>query len=116
ADPDDLGVAPQLLAQHAQAAIDPLADGLGLQRGFALRRERRPLGLLPGAVGLPIRDQVLRHVWISPRGAPASRTPSGRGTPRRVSCRREDPATPPGDIARRTPAARDAAAPRTCCR
>src|SRR5438128_1256531 len=39
-DPDRLTVAPQLLAQHAHAALDALLDGVRLHRGLALRRER----------------------------------------------------------------------------
>src|SRR4030095_10151784 len=38
-----------------------LADRARLERGFALRGERRPVGLLPRALDLPVRDQVLVH-------------------------------------------------------
>ena len=67
-DPDRLTVAPQLLAQHAHAALDALLDGVRLQRGLALRRERRPLGLLSRALDLPVRDQIFRHVSLRLRG------------------------------------------------
>src|SRR3954469_11867889 len=61
ADPDHLAIAPQLLAEHAHALVHPFADGLGLERGLALRGEGRPVRLLAGALDLAIRDQVLRH-------------------------------------------------------
>src|SRR5439155_1286961 len=65
ADPDHLAVAPQLLTEHAHAALDALLDGVRLQRGLALRGERRPLGLLSSTLDLPVRDQVFRHGGIS---------------------------------------------------
>src|SRR5437773_10031815 len=61
ADPRDLAAVPQLLAEHADAPVDALADRVRLERGLALRRERRPLRLLAAAFRPPVRDQVLGH-------------------------------------------------------
>src|SRR5216117_2454068 len=66
ADPRDLAVAPELLAQDAHPPLDPLADRVGFEGRVARRRERRPLGLLAGPFGLPIRDQVIGHDVVQP--------------------------------------------------
>src|SRR6266487_3148303 len=60
ADPDDLAVAPELLAEHAHALLDPLLDRVRLHGRLALRREHRPLRLF-AVLGLAIGDQVLWH-------------------------------------------------------
>src|SRR4029450_7598622 len=65
AGPRDLAAAPELLAQHAHAPVDPLADRVRLERGLVLRGERGPLGLLAPSLGLPVRDQVFGHDALS---------------------------------------------------
>src|SRR5262245_4210838 len=65
ADPRDLAAAPQLLAEHAHAPIDPLADRVRLEPGLVLRRERGPLWLLAASLGLPVGDQIFGHDALS---------------------------------------------------
>src|SRR5262245_39026458 len=65
ADPRDLAAAPELLAEHAHAPVDALADRVRLERGLVLRRERGPLRLLAPSLGLPVRDQVFWHDALS---------------------------------------------------
>src|SRR6266542_5707667 len=60
ADPDDLAVAPELLAEHAHALLDALLDGVRLHGRLALRGEDRPVRLF-AVLGLAISDQVLWH-------------------------------------------------------
>src|SRR5262245_36446688 len=76
--PDDLAVAPELLAEHAHALVDALADGVPFERGVALTGERRPLRLLAAPFRLPVRNQILGHrdsnlpcAWTA-RGDPPS--------------------------------------------
>src|SRR5262245_35365087 len=59
--PGDLAGAPELLAEHAHALLDPLTHGVGLHGGIALGGEAGPLGLLSGFLGLAVRDQILGH-------------------------------------------------------
>src|SRR5437667_12374268 len=61
ADPDDLAVPPELLAQDAHAPLDALADRVGFEGRVARPRERRPPGLRPGPFGLSLRGQRLAH-------------------------------------------------------
>src|SRR5262245_14875324 len=67
ADPRDLAAAPELLTEHAHAAIDPLADRVRLERGLVLCGERGPLGLLAASLCPPVRDQVFGHDALSLR-------------------------------------------------
>src|SRR5215510_2532941 len=62
AEPHRLAVAPELLPEHAHALLHALLDGVGFQRQLALTGECGPLGLLAGLLGLPVRDQVFRHL------------------------------------------------------
>src|SRR4029453_14368343 len=61
AHPGDFAGAPELLAEHADALLDSLAHGVGFHGGVALGREAGPLGLLPGFLGLAVRNQILGH-------------------------------------------------------
>src|SRR2546423_15427973 len=54
ADPDDLAVPPELLAEDAHPPVDALANGVGLQGGGALGRERGPPGLLARSLRRPV--------------------------------------------------------------
>src|SRR5215475_11709024 len=65
ADPRDLAAAPELLAEHAHAPVDPLADRVRLERRLVLRRERGPLGLLAAPLGLSVGDQIFGHDALS---------------------------------------------------
>src|SRR5215470_9408492 len=62
AEPHRLAVAPELLSEDAHALLHAFLDGVGLQGQLALAGEGGPLGLLAGLLGLPVRDQVFRHV------------------------------------------------------
>src|SRR5262245_48605062 len=59
--PGHLAGAPELLAEHAHALLDPLAHGVGFHGGIALVGQAVPLGLLSGFLGLAVRDQILGH-------------------------------------------------------
>src|SRR5207247_2398056 len=65
-DPGDLAVAPELLAEHAHALVDSLPDRLGLEPSVVLGGERRPFGLLPRLLGLPIGHEILRYTLDQP--------------------------------------------------